>query len=163
MAAHFALRTANEFDADAIFQILDRPNCRKGMSADPFPSPDAAKAWLDRLGDSADKTVATIDGVPVALAVLLRGPDGRRHVASLALFVQDEHQRRGIGTSLMADLIAKARGDRQMRRAELYVDCENLAAIALYLKFGFVIEGRHANFAICEQTLIDMYTMAKIL
>lgn len=163
MAADYALRAAVDADVDAIFEVFSQPNCRSGMSADPFTSAAAAKAWLDRIGDGVTKTVATINDVPIALAILLRGPDGRRHVASLALFVHDDHQRRGVGTLLMTDLLTRARADRRIRRAELYVDCLNFSAIALYLKFGFVVEGRHESFAISGETYLDMYTMAKIL
>ena len=55
--------------------------------------------------------------------------------------VHDEFQRRGIGAALLAALIEAADRWFNLRRLELTVYVDNEPAIALYTKFGFVIEG----------------------
>ena len=51
---------------------------------------------------------------------------------------------RGIGTALLESMQEWARG-RGLRRLELSVISHHLRAIALYLRTGFVIEGRAAT------------------
>ncbi len=57
------------------------------------------------------------------------------------LGVRAAHRRRGIGTRLLAAAEAWAR-DQDARRIELRVDEENVAAVALYRRHGFLVEGR---------------------
>ena len=124
------------------------------MSADPFPSCAAARAWLDRLGDNVDKIGRDDRRCPYRARHSLARP-GRAQARRKSCAVSSTTNIKGAASErrCMTELLAKARADRRLRRAELYVDCQNLAAIALYLKFGFVIEGRHENFAISEETL----------
>ena len=50
----------------------------------------------------------------------------------------------------------------QILRLELGVFTDNLAAIALYKKFGFVIEGTHRGYALRHGQFADSYTMARL-
>ena len=64
-----------------------------------------------------------------------------RHVATFGITVCDEYQNRGLGTALtryMAD-IARARG---LKKVTLEVVADNLRAINVYERCGFVVEGR---------------------
>ncbi len=56
--------------------------------------------------------------------------------------VHDDFQNRGVGSALMAAMIELADNWLGLRRIELEVYADNAAAIHLYEKFGFVIEGR---------------------
>lgn len=68
-----------------------------------------------------------------------------RSVVSIAhLGVRTAHRGRGIGTRLLAAAESWAR-DRDAHRLELYVDEANTAAIALYQRRGFLVEGRIAD------------------
>jgi RimJ/RimL family protein N-acetyltransferase len=64
-----------------------------------------------------------------------------RHVATLGMFVVADRRSKGIGTALMAEGIRWARRHGVLR-IELAVYPHNEAAIALYRKFGFDVEGR---------------------
>src|SRR5437867_2396371 len=64
-----------------------------------------------------------------------------RHVATLGMFVVADRRSRGIGSALMAEAIRWARRHGVLR-IELAVYPHNEAAIALYRKFGFDVEGR---------------------
>ena len=73
--------------------------------------------------------------------LMLAGPDA--HVTTLA--VSPAHQRRGIGTLLLADLARVAR-ERGCRNLTLEVRVGNRAAQRLYAAFGFVPAGIRKNY-----------------
>ncbi len=62
------------------------------------------------------------------------------HSALLGMGVMQGHRGRGIGARMLAMSLEMA-GERGLRRAELIVRADNLAAIALYRRFGFEVEG----------------------
>jgi diaminopimelate decarboxylase len=64
-----------------------------------------------------------------------------RHVASLGLAVAEGHRRRGIGAALLAAAIGWGRSVG-VEKVLLSVYPDNLPAISLYRRFGFVEEGR---------------------
>ena len=49
-----------------------------------------------------------------------------------------------------------------LMRLELDVYTDNQAAIRLYQKFGFVIEGTLVNYAYRDGQFVDTYTMARV-
>lgn len=66
----------------------------------------------------------------------------RRHVASFGIAVHPDFQGRGIGSALMAEMLHQADNWLNLLRVELSVASTNAAAIALYEKHGFVLEGQ---------------------
>ncbi|MGZ4132373.1 MAG: diaminopimelate decarboxylase [Actinomycetota bacterium] len=64
-----------------------------------------------------------------------------RHVASLGLAVAADRRRRGVGTALLAAAIRWGRGVG-VEKVLLSVYPDNVPAIAMYRRFGFVEEGR---------------------
>lgn len=60
------------------------------------------------------------------------------------MFVAREWRGRGVGSALMQAAIAWGR-DRGLHKLTLSVFPHNAAAIALYEKFGFVVEGRRVK------------------
>ncbi len=78
------------------------------------------------------------------------------------LMILDGYKRQGIGGFLIDQMEMWAK-DRKMHRIEASVRCQNLAAIALYLKKGFVIEGRLKETAFINGAWHDEYTIAKLL
>jgi putative acetyltransferase len=49
-----------------------------------------------------------------------------------------------------------------IRRLELNVYTDNEAALKLYQKFGFQIEGTHRHYAFHDGAFVDSYSMARI-
>lgn len=76
------------------------------------------------------------------------------HRADLGITVLKEAWGRGIGTALMERLIAHAR-EHEIEIIELQVRCDNVRAIRLYEKFGFVKIGRYPGFMKVDGKLID--------
>jgi ribosomal-protein-alanine N-acetyltransferase len=65
------------------------------------------------------------------------------HVTNIA--VKKSWQRRGIGSILLENLIARAR-ELNLKFITLEVRVSNFAAQKLYQKFGFVVEGMRKNY-----------------
>jgi putative acetyltransferase len=72
------------------------------------------------------------------------------------------HQRKGVGSQLLAAVIDLADNWYGITRLELSVFTDNEAGVALYTKFGFAIEGTLRAFALRNGAYIDTYTMARL-
>ncbi|MDJ0704444.1 MAG: GNAT family N-acetyltransferase [Leptolyngbyaceae cyanobacterium MO_188.B28] len=64
------------------------------------------------------------------------------HVFRLTIIVHPGFRRQGISAALLSDLLQWAQSDSRVQKIELLVRVANEPAIQLYLKFGFVEEGR---------------------
>jgi L-phenylalanine/L-methionine N-acetyltransferase len=108
--------------------------------------------------------VASIDGDVVGNLGLHEAGKSprRRHVGSIGLAVRDDSQGRGIGSALMKAAIDLADDWLNYQRLELNVYTDNLAAMALYRKFGFVIEGTYRAYAFRDGQYVDSYAMARL-
>ena len=82
-----------------------------------------------------------------------------RHVADLGLMVAQTHRRRGIGTALLEAAVEWGR-KAGVRKLELHVFPWNIAAIALYERFGFVQEGYRKEHYQRGDDYIDAILMA---
>ena len=86
----------------------------------------------------------------------------RAHVAAVGMAVHDGHHGKGVGSALMKAALDLADNWLQYTRLELTVYTDNAAALALYKKFGFEIEGTHRQFAFRNGAHIDSYSMARL-
>ena len=66
------------------------------------------------------------------------------HTGTLGMGVLAPYRGQGVGTALISTALQKAK-TKGLTRIELTVRENNTAAIALYKKFGFVVEGIHKN------------------
>ena len=85
--------------------------------------------------------VAEVDGRVVGNLGLHVEQGRRRDVGSIGMSVHDAYHGRGVGTALMQAMVELADRWLMVRRIELTVYTDNAAAVHLYEKFGFVIEG----------------------
>jgi putative acetyltransferase len=67
-----------------------------------------------------------------------------------------------VGTTLMEAAVDLAENWLNIGRIELEVFTDNVAALALYQKFGFVIEGTLRDFAFRDGRYVDSYLMARL-
>lgn len=84
-----------------------------------------------------------------------------RHSAYIVVGIQKEYQHQGIGTGFFQLLDDWAR-QNQISRLELTVEIPNTAAIQLYKKRGFVIEGIKKSSMVVRGKNRDEYMMAKL-
>jgi putative acetyltransferase len=76
--------------------------------------------------------------------------------------VHDDFQGRGVGTALMRAMLELADNWLGLRRIELEVWADNAAAIHVYEKFGFVVEGTGRQFARRAGELVEAHFMARL-
>lgn len=86
-----------------------------------------------------------------------------RHAGEIGLLVLRKYWGLGIGGYLLASLIAWARGTGVIRKIDLHVRVDNLAAIHLYEKYGFVREGRISRELFVHGEFIDLYAMGLLI
>jgi RimJ/RimL family protein N-acetyltransferase len=65
----------------------------------------------------------------------------RSHVATFGMSVDAAFHGRGVGSALMREMINLCDNWLRVERIELTVFADNAAAVAVYRKHGFVVEG----------------------
>lgn len=86
-----------------------------------------------------------------------------RHEGELGIVVAEKYQGQGIGTELITQLIAWARGNGVTTRIRLDTRADNPKAVALYMKFGFIVEGCCRNSTLLNGKYYDLYIMGMML
>jgi putative acetyltransferase len=162
--AQVSIRHAEPDDYEALHRIFSYPRVIEGTLQLPLPS---AEMWRKRLSEQPEGTyalVACADGEVVGDLGLETYPTHwrRRHVAQIGMAVRDDWQGRGVGTALMEAALDLAENWLNLTRVELSVYTDNAAAVALYKKFGFEIEGTHRRYAFRNGEYADAYSMARI-
>ncbi|MEG3133665.1 GNAT family N-acetyltransferase [Rouxiella sp. T17] len=87
----------------------------------------------------------------------------RRHTASFGLGVHSDFQGQGIGSKLLAAVLDMCDNWLGISRVELTVFIDNHAAIALYNKFDFVVEGTSEAYALRNGKLVSIHHMGRVL
>lgn len=83
----------------------------------------------------------------------------RSHCASFGMSLLGEYRRMGIGNVLLNELLLWAK-QCQLKRLELEVFANNLAAVALYKKVGFGVEGTKKAAVQIGSGFVDIFLMA---
>ena len=151
-------------DYRALQRIFSGPRAVAGTLQMPFPS---GETWRERLAESPEglhSLVACVDGEVVGSLGLETSPTRwrMRHVGTIGMAVRDDWQGKGVGTALMEAALDLADNWLNLTRIELTVYVDNAAAIALYEKFRFEIEGTHRRLAFRDGEYVDGYSMARI-
>ncbi|HFZ4263313.1 TPA: N-acetyltransferase family protein [Streptococcus pneumoniae] len=146
---------------------------------------DAAElvAFLNRVSLETDFTSLDGDGIlltssdnQITLLAFLNGKiagivnitaDQRkrvRHIGDLFIVIGKRYWNNGLGSLLLEEAIEWAQASGILRRLQLTVQTRNQAAVHLYQKHGFVIEGSQERGAYIEEgKFIDVYLMGKLI
>jgi L-phenylalanine/L-methionine N-acetyltransferase len=158
------IRRATVGDADALQATFASPKAMAGTLQLPFPSLERWRKWLADVASDDYVLVAEVAGDVVGnlgLHPASKSPR-RRHAAGLGMSVRDDWQGRGVGTALMTAAMDLADNWLNYTRIELTVYTDNVAALALYRRFGFEIEGTLRSYAFRGGRFIDAYTMGRL-
>ena len=125
---------------------------------------EARRAWFAHHGPRHPVTVAQLDGEIVGWGSLsdYRERSAYRFTCENSVYVRHDTQGRGIGTALLADLIARARA-LDYRTIIAGADAEQTASIALHRKFGFVECGRQIRVGFKFGRWLDVVFMQLML
>lgn len=87
-----------------------------------------------------------------------------RHIGDLFIVIGKRYWNNGLGSFLLEEAIEWAQASGTLCRLQLTVQTRNQAAVHLYQKHGFVIEGRQERGAYIEEgEFIDVYLMGKLI
>ena len=87
-----------------------------------------------------------------------------RHIGDLFIVIGKKYWNNGLGSLLLEEVVEWAQASGILRRLQLTVQIRNLAAVHLYQKHGFAIEGRQERGAYIEEgEFIDVYLMGRLI
>lgn len=157
------IRAAELSDHAELARLYSGRNAYGGTLQLPFPS---KALWRKRLeeDDENDRTLVAVVGEDIVgnLGLTRMRRARRAHVGQVGMSVRDAWQGKGIGSALMRAALDLADNWLGLRRLELTVYTDNARAIALYRKFGFVVEGTHRAFAFRDGAYVDAFSMARL-
>ena len=161
---NITIRAAEPADYDAIRETMMQPRAQSETLQVPYTSLEVFRKRAAEFPPTDYILVAEMDGRIVGNVALIGNPRHirRRHVASLGITVHDAWHGKGAGSALMQAALDLADKWLQYTRIELTVFTDNAAAIKLYKKFGFEIEGTHRNYAFRNGEYVDVYAMARL-
>jgi L-phenylalanine/L-methionine N-acetyltransferase len=162
--ADVSVRHAEPDDAEAIHWILSGPRATAGTMQLPLQSVEGVRTrFFSETREGLYHLVACVDAEVVGhLGLETFSRPRRRHVGEIGMAVRDDWQGRGVGTALMEAALDLADNWLDLTRVELSVYTDNAAAVGLYEKFGFEIEGTHRRYAFRKGEYVDAYSMARI-
>lgn len=159
------IRRMEPSDAEGVAQTFRDRSTAAGTLQNPYPS---VADWQKRLAGNDPQrhhAFVAVDGPRIVGHAGLHqaSPNPRRaHAWSVGIALVDEWQGRGLGTRLMQTLVDLADNWLGALRLELTVYCDNARAIALYERFGFVIEGTLRAYSLREGEYVDTLSMARL-
>ena len=163
MTQGITVRHTEPGDFEAFRKIFLCPGVIRGTMQLPYPSLESWRKKLENPPPDFYSLVACInDEVVGNLGLNANSRPRRRHVGSLGMAVHDDWQGKGVGSALMVAATELSDNWLNLTRLELTVYTDNLPALKLYEKFGFVREGTHQKYAFRDGVFVDAYAMARV-
>jgi putative acetyltransferase len=159
-----SVRHAEATDADALHEIFVDPEVTHWLIDVPYAPQAQTRKHIVELADGRYMLVAVEGGAIVgALGFGAHTAPRIRHVGRLGpIAVARASQGRGVGSALMRAAIDLADNWLNLVRLELLVIDGNDAAIGLYRRFGFELEGTLRAFGFQAGRYVDVHTMARV-
>lgn len=161
--SQITIRHCEARDIEQIRAIYADPTAFADTLQLPFPS---IEVWEKRLSPCPDGFTCLVavrdDEVLGQLGLEVFRSPRRHHAATLGMGVKASARRIGVGSSLLCAAIDLCEKWMNVSRIEIEVYIDNDAAIALYAKHGFVIEGTCRQFAFRDGKCVDAHIMARI-
>lgn len=156
----YTIQKAKPEDAAALLEYLkivggETDNLTFGPEGLPVTVEEERK-FLEKFADDSRSIMLSVweDGKIIANAHFEALTRRLSHRGGIGITVVKEAWGRGIGSALMERLIAHAR-ENGIEIMELQVRCDNLRAIRLYEKFGFVKIGHYPGYLKVDGKLVD--------
>ncbi len=157
------VRPATVEDAAALVEVYSQSKAQRETLQ--LPNPPLAK-WVERLSSTPAgvyRYVAEIDGKVVGNIGFHHSQNPRTaHTASFGIGVHDQFHGLGVGSALIRTVTELADKWLNIRRIQIEVNADNEAAIGLYKKHGFTIEGEAVDRSFRDGEFINTYYMARI-
>ena len=168
MASEITIRKVKITDAELLWNLMNHLDYEtKFMMYEPGErTKDLTRlqSAIDGAVQGRDYLYLALDGnEPIGYISARRGSVKReQHSVYIVVGIREKYQHQGIGTALFNKLDEWA-NENNIVRMELTVLCPNSAAIKLYQKSGFEVEGTKRKSLYIDGKYIDEYYMSKIL
>ena len=166
------IRNIRAEDAGNFFEMMCRLDeeteymmYEPGERREKTPNLDRLKARIEGAASGGDLLIVadTEEGEIAGFLWAERGgPNRVKHTAYIVTGIRQAYRRQGIGTAFFRRLEDWAMKNG-VTRLELTVECENTAAVSLYKKMGFRIEGTRPQSMKVNGRFVDEYYMGRIL
>ncbi len=160
------IRAAEPGDSAALAEMGNLPGVRHGTLRMPYDTQSRVEQRLAARGANhfLVGVIEEANGEQKVIAEggLMPGQRRRSHVGEIFLIVHDDHAGRGYGAAVLKALIDIADNWLGLRRLELDVNTDNRAAIHLYQRHGFEIEGTRRGDAMRDGALISSHVMGRL-
>ncbi len=163
MSEQLTVRHSEPEDYEALYRIYSAPRAMADTLGLPFSS---TGSWRERLAEEREGEVSLVacaeEEVVGHLSLYVYPEPRMRHSGHFGMAVRDDWRGQGVGTRLMEAALDLADNWLGLTRLDLRVFVTNDAAIALYRKFGFEVEGTHRWFALRGGEYVDAHVMARL-
>jgi putative acetyltransferase len=161
--SEITIRACEARDIPRIRAIYAEPGAYADTLQLPFPSLEHWEKKLDLSRDDFRCLVAVRgDEVVGQLGLEVSRSPRRRHVATLGMGVDVTARRTGVASALLGAAIDLCEKWLNISRIEIEVYTDNAAALALYTKHRFEIEGTCRRFAFRDGKYADVHIMARV-
>jgi L-phenylalanine/L-methionine N-acetyltransferase len=163
--ARVDVRALEPDDFAALHAIYLCPSVIAGTLQLPLPSVDL---WRQRIAaiPEGDRHFVAILYEEVVGHLFLRQHvkwPRRAHTGTIGIAVHERAQGRGVATQLLKAGLDIADNWLNIKRMELEVYADNLAAVELYKRAGFITEGTLRGYALRDGAFVDCLYMARRL
>ncbi len=160
---NITVRHSEAGDIVAIRDLYAQPSCMASTLQTPYPSLELWQARLGRMHEHFHSLVACKnDRIFGQIGIELFTAARRKHVANIGMAVDESTREQGIGGKLLEAAIDLCHGWLAVTRIELETYVDNAAAIALFQKHGFRIEGTGIEYAFRAGHRVDVHFMARL-
>ena len=157
------IRPPRHSDTDDIYACFSHPLVARTTLQLPTQEIGATQRRIETQNNKLHRFTAEVNGTAVGMITLYQHENPRTaHIADLGMMVHPAYWGKGIGSRLMAKIIDLADNWLNVQRFELEVNVDNPAAVRLYEKFGFEIEGTKRWHAFGDGRLADSHFMARV-
>jgi putative acetyltransferase len=158
------IRRAEPDDYSAVYEMFSGPKVYSGTLQLPYPSLEQWRRRLAETPESYYNLVAVVGDRVVGMVSVQTFPNRprRSHVGNIGISVHDEWQGKGVGTALMCAILDLADNWLNLRGLELEVYADNEAAISLYERMGFEVEGTLRQHAYRDGQYVDSKMMGRL-
>jgi L-phenylalanine/L-methionine N-acetyltransferase len=160
--AGLKIRAREPSDFEEIAALMNLPKVRWGTLRLPFTTKEQWRKMSETPPDGMTSIVAELGERLVGMASIIQRKGRQSHVGDIGMSVHDDFCGRGIGTALLAALVDLSDNWLNLKRLELTVYVDNEAAIRLYQKFGFEVEGTRRRDVFRGGQYVDSYAMARL-
>ncbi len=163
MTDRILIRPLRREDAEDLYRIITLPEVARNLLQLPSMALAETLAHVQNHRPEQHRLVAQVGQEVVGnISLTLERNPRRRHAARLGMYVSPALWNQGIGSRLMAAALDIADNWLNLKRVELEVMTDNVAAVHLYQKFGFAIEGCRRYAAYGGGRWADEYVMARL-